>query len=199
MKFLAIAAILLLAACGQSGEQAAQDTTTSSTPAPDTPKSYIPVTDYIRSEIKSLDSLPIGILKRTTNGNRSDSVFIQPAEFRQLAAQFLSPELEKGKFEQSFTESSFFDQTTQLLTFTYQATDPANTVKRVDVLISPSLAIDKVRSVYMEKAYSSGDTAVSSKMYWKAGASFQVATAKTVGQQQQDMQQVKVIWDPMSY
>jgi len=189
---------VLVSACGEGGQQqpAVKDTTTSAT---DTPKTYLPVTDYIRGEIRSLDSLPVGILKRVTNGKRSDSVFIQPAEFRQLASQFLSPELEKGRFEQSFAESSFFDQTTELLTFTYQATDPASTVRRVDVLISPSLQLDKVRSVYIEKAYTSGDTAVSSKMYWKAGASFQIATAKSVGQQLPAVQQVKVIWDPFSY
>ena len=200
MKFLVIAAFtaVLLGACGESTQQQppVKDTATSAT---DTPKAYIPVADYIRSEIKSLDSLPVGILKRVTTGNRSDSGFIQPAEFRQLAAQFLSPELERGKFEQSFTETSFFDETTQLLTFTYEATDPALTVRRVDVLISPSLALDKIRSVYVEKAYKSGDTAVSSKMYWKGGASFQIASAKTPGQQVPVEQQVKVIWDPMSY
>lgn len=163
------------------------------------PKAYIPVTDYIRSELKTIDSLPVGILKRITAGNRTDSAFIQPAEFRQLAADFLCPELERGKFEQGFTESSFFDQSTELLTFTYQATDPALTVKRVDVLISPSLQLDKIKSIYIERAYQSGDTAFDKKMYWKANTSFQVATQKSAGQQPAKLEQLKVIWDPLNY
>lgn len=162
------------------------------------PKAYIPVTDYIRSELKTIDSLPVGIVKRVTAGNKTDSGFIQPAEFRQLAEQFLSPELERGKFEQGFTESSFFDQTSELLTFTYQATDPALPVKRVDVLISPSLQLDKIKSIYIEKAYQSGDTVFNKKMYWKANTSFQVATQKSLGQQQ-TMEELKVIWDPFGY
>lgn len=165
----------------------------------DTAKLFLPVTDYIRGEIKTIDSLPVGILKRVTAGNRADSAFIQQAEFRLLAAEFLPDELEKGKFEQSFTESSFFDQSTELLTFTYEGTDPSVTVKRVDVLISPSLQLDKIKSIYMEKAYKSGDTSISKKMFWKAGSSFQVATEKSLAQKPPTLEQVKVIWDPMNY
>ena len=163
------------------------------------PKAYLPVTDYIRGEMRAIDSLPVGILKRITAGNRSDSAFIQPAEFRQLASAFLLPELEKGKFEQSFSESSFFDQSTELLTFTYQGTDPNVAVKRVDVLISPSLQLDKIKSIYIEKSYQSGDTLFSKKMYWKAGASFQVATQKSRDGQPASLEQLKVIWDPSGY
>ena len=197
MKFLALTALALLSvfawSCGEPDQKQVRK------PTVDSPKTFIPVTDYIRSEIKSVDSLPVGILKRVIAGNRSDSVFIQPAEFRQLASDFLSPELEKGNFEKSFTENSFYDQSIEMLTFTYQSTDPASTVKRVDVLIAPSLQLDKVKSIYIEKAFKSGDTAVNKKLYWKAGTSFQVVTEKSLAQKQASLQQVKVIWDPLNY
>ena len=204
MKFLAIAAFMAMLVCSCNGPEqnqpASQDTTSKAgTPKADTSKTYIPVADYLRDEIKKIDSLPVGILKRLTIGDKTDSGYIKPPEFRQLAAQFISPELEKGKFEQSFTESSFYDQSTELLTFTYQSTDPASIVRRVDVLISPSLALDKIRSIYLEKAWRSGDTAINSKLYWKAGTSFQVATEKVAAQQLLPMEQLKVIWDPFSY
>ena len=189
---------VLVCSCNGPGQQqpTSQDTTTAKA---DTPKTYIPVTDYIRGEIKKLDSLPVGILKRSTVGSKTDSGYIKLEQFRQLAQQFLAPELERGRFERSFAESSFYDQSTELLTFTYQATDPASIVRRVDVLISPSLTLDKVKSIYLEKAWKSGDTAINSKLYWKAGASFQVATEKVAAQQVLPMEQLKVIWDPMSY
>lgn len=197
MKFLSIAALIAVLVCSCNGPEqkpGSQD----NTPKTDSPKTYIPVTDYIRSEINGVDSLPVGILKRLTIGNKTDSGFIKPAEFRQLAAQFISPELEKEKFEQSFTESSFYDESTELLTFTYQATGPT-TVRRVDVLISPSLSLDKIKSIYIEKAWKSGDTAINSKLYWRAGSSFQVATEKLAAQQLLPMEQLKVIWDPSNY
>jgi hypothetical protein len=199
MKFLAIAAFMTVLICSCHEPDQQQATNENTTPKTDTTKAYIPVNDYLRGEMRTIDSLPVGILKRLTIGNKTDSGFIQPAEFRQLSAQFLTPELEKGKFEQTFTESSFFDQSTELLTFTYASTDPASTVRRVDVLISPSLALDKVKSIYIEKAWKSNDTAINSKLYWKSGTSFQVVTEKLAAQQLLPLEQLKVIWDPRSY
>jgi len=199
MKFLAIAAFMGVLVCSCNEPEQKQAASQDSSTKPDSPKVYIPVTDYIRGEINKVDSLPVGILKRLTVGEKTDSGYIKPAEFRRLAQQFLSPELERGRFEQSFNESSFYDQSTEMLTFTYQSTDPASIVRRVDVLISPSLTLDKVKSIYLEKAWKSGDTAVNSKLYWKAGTSFQVATERVAAQQLLPMEQLKVIWDPMSY
>ncbi|HEY0678815.1 MAG TPA: hypothetical protein VGD17_11050 [Chitinophagaceae bacterium] len=163
------------------------------------PTEYIPVNDYIRNEIKSIDSLPVGILKRETNGGKGDSVFITPPEFKRLSAVFLPKELEKDNFQRSFTESSFFDQTTESLTFTYQANDPASSVRRVDVLASPSLQLDKIKSVYIEKSFSNADTVFNQKLYWKGGTSFTIITEKILAQKPPVIHQVKVIWDPMNY
>ena len=113
--------------------------------------------------------------------------------------EFLPRELDKETFERSFTESSFFDQTTESLTFTYQATEPASQLRRVDVLVTPSLQLDKIKSIYMEKAYNSGDTAINKKLYWKAGTSFQIITQRTLSQKPPEVQQLKVIWDPSNY
>ncbi len=172
------------------------------TPPPDQEepkKVYIPVSDYIQSQIQSVDSLPVGILKRVISGNRSDSAFITQEEFKRLAAEFLPKELEKENFERSFTESSFMDESTESIAFNYQATEAASPLKRVDVLVSPSLEEDKIKSIYMEKSYSNGDTSFVKKLYWKAGSNFNIITQRTIGQQAAEVEQVKVIWDPLNY
>jgi hypothetical protein len=195
IKGLAIIS-LFIGACRDSGNnqqaQAKNDTAQAK-------KEYLPVMDYIRSEINTIDSLPVGILKRTNTGNKVDSAFITPKEFKQLAAQFLSEELKKENFEKSFSESSFPDQTTGLITFTYQATNPAMELKRIDVHISPSLQMDRIRSIYMEKVSSGTDTIVEKKMYWRSGTSFNIITQKTPAGKAASLDQLKVIWDPMNY
>lgn len=163
-------------------------------------KAYLPVLDFLHSEIKKVDSAVAGILKRTIrNGRQLDSAFITPQQLNTLAQDFVAPELAKERFESSFKESSFFDETTESLTFTYEATDTSVSVRRVDVLLAPSLGFDKVKSIYIEKNYAIGDTAVSKKMMWKAGSDFSVVTIKTVGKKQPDVEQVRVIWDPLKY
>lgn len=163
-------------------------------------KAYLPVADYLQGEIKKIDSSPAAILKRETiNDRKLDSAFITPQQFHALAQDFLAPELEHEKFEKAFKENSFFDETTESLTFTYEPVDSTVSVRRVDVLIAPSLELDKIKSIYMEKNYASGDTAISKKMMWKAGSDLSIVTIKTLGAKPPSVQQVRAIWDPLKY
>jgi hypothetical protein len=197
MKLRVITAIVLAAAlaCNQPGPKPqAQE----SGKAADSSE-YIPVRDYILSQIASIDSLPVGILKRETIGSKTDSSFISPEEFRKLAQEFLPAELEKDAFKRMFSETSFMDQTTESLAFTYQAKDASSSVKRVDVLAAPSLELDKIKSIYMEKAFMRNDTAFTQKMLWKVGKSFSIISTSTAAEQGPGLKQLKVIWDPMEY
>lgn len=162
-------------------------------------KDYIPVTDFIRDEIKKTDSLPVGILKRVIKGNTSDSVFITPKEFHRLATEFLPGDLDKETFERSFNETSFLDQTTEMFTFTYQSKDASLAVKRVDVLMPIGQEVGQIKTVYIEKSYSRGDTAINQKLLWKAGSNFSIITSKGIPGKQEEIQQMKVIWDPLNY
>lgn len=190
-------AVLFTSACSNQPKQPAAEQTATQK---EEKKAYIPVIDYLQGEIKKIDSSPAAILKRETLNNRKlDSVFITQQQFHALAQDFLAPELEHGQFEKSFKENSFFDETTESLTFNYEPTDSTVSVGRVDVLIAPSLELDKIKSIYVEKNYASGDTAISKKMMWKAGSDFSIVTIKTLAAKPPYVEQVKVIWDPMKY
>jgi hypothetical protein len=163
-------------------------------------KVYIPVSEFVRSEIKAVDSASAGILRRINiNGKLADSSFIKAEEFDRLAQSFLPPELDSDRFENSFKESSFMDQTTETLTFTYESIDSTSTVRRVDVLLSPGMELDKLKSLYIERAYSAGDALVEQKMFWKSGQSFQIITLKSTQGGTPEEHKLTVIWDPFSY
>ena len=163
-------------------------------------KVYIPISDFIKSEIRAVDSTPTGILRRISlNGKLADSAFIKPEEFDRLAQAFLPPELDGDRFEKSFSESSFMDQTTETLTFTYESIDSSSTVRRVDILLSPGMELDRLKSIYIERAYAAGDATVEQKMTWKSGKSFQVVTLKGMPGGKTEEHKLKVIWDPFSY
>ena len=59
---------------------------------------FFPVHDYLLSEIRHVDSLPVGIMRYTTTGTHTDSGYIKTEEFHQLAQEFLSPEFEETQF-----------------------------------------------------------------------------------------------------
>ncbi|MBS1603819.1 MAG: hypothetical protein JST42_14225 [Bacteroidetes bacterium] len=166
-----------------------------SIPPNDTTNAFFPVAEYLETEILHVDSVPLALKKYTTVNNRTDSEFIQVPEFNTLAKQFLPQELHDGRFEKDYTESSFRDKSTESVTFTYSTTAEELPLKRVDVQTIPHNGSQRVKSIYLEKNYSSGDSLITQKMYWRAGKSFQIATRTTLRGKPSVDQLLKVVWD----
>lgn len=156
---------------------------------------FFPVLDFLKSEIHYVDSLPLGITQYHTANGRTDTAYIQAAAFNILAQQFVPSQLEPSFFTRSFSETSFMDQTMQLVTFTYAAKHPEDTVKRIDVLANPSGGNNQVKSIYLEKRYDSSNVRIVQKMYWKARRNFLVVTTRQASGKSALVDQLKVVWD----
>lgn len=164
--------------------------------------SYMPVADFIKSDIKRVDSFAGGILKKVNVNGKKDSLYIQVPQFHQLASQFLLPELDSASFQQNFSESSLMDETTQLLNFIYtpkEAPAQPGSLQKVIVYIKPSLSSDKVNRIYMERAFSSGDTLVQQKLTWKIEGYFYILTISQPKAGPAVTSMEKVIWDPQGF
>jgi hypothetical protein len=131
---------------------------------------YFPVLDFIKSEIRTVDSLPVGIKVYRTEGEKKDSGYLKPEEFHQLTDEFLSPDLETDQFKKMYTESSFYDRSTKTSTFHYETKKEDATILRIDVITSATDTYDKVTSMYFEKI-SSPDRFLK-KLFWKPGQEF---------------------------
>jgi|GEM_PF-392252 len=194
MKLYIVLTILSLCiSCRDTVKENATTTGTSDTTRTEEKKNYFPVSDYIKSEIAYVDSLPLRIVRYTIQHGKKDSVFLKPAEFDQLAQQFLDPAMEKANFEKNFSETSFMDQTSQSVTFTYSKKEDQPGLRRIDILASPDAVSDKVKSIYLEKTVLIHDSTFIQKMYWKSRKNFQVITISPSGQQ--PVSQLKVVWD----
>ena len=191
MIFL-LSAGIMLAACGS--HQPVQERKEA-----EAPKSYFPVQDYIRGEIKLIDSTPVGILRKFTSASRKDSGFISSPEFHQLAGEFTSDQLSKSALEKGYTESAFNDQTTGYFTMTYLPVDASAPFRRIDVLVKPGQPADRVNSIYLEKEYTQGDTLINEKLLWKANSNFRITKEKKYKDQNPAVEQLSVIWDPSAY
>lgn len=185
-----IAMSCMLYACNDNKPEA-----TASEKKQEEKKDFFPVADYLQSEIAYVDSLPLRLMKYTIQNDKTDSLFINTKEFDQLAQAFLPGELNDSSFKKNFSENSFLDQTTQLLTFTYSTQNNNSGLRRVDVLATQNPGFDKVKSIYMEESTNKKDTSVIRKMYWRAKKSFQIITITQAGNQPPASQQVKVVWD----
>lgn len=162
-------------------------------------KSYLPITDFIKEDIKQVDSFAGGILLKTTGGNKHDSLFIQPEVFKSLANEFLLPDLDSSIFYTRFTETSLMDETTQMLNFIYIADSTTTSLRKVIVYVSPSKSYDKVSRIYMEKETRKGDTTISHKMTWKIKQYLVIAAIKQAPGGYTSTRIQKAIWDPQHY
>jgi len=155
---------------------------------------FFPVDDYLEAEILSVDSMPMAFWKYVTHDNRTDSTLITTGDFNTLALQFLPPEIRNGGLNNNFTENSFADRATESITFTYTPTDKTNPLQRVDVLTTRGVHAQEVKSIYMERKHSAGDTVILQKLLWRARHGFTIVNRIYVKGQAPKDEQVRVSW-----
>jgi hypothetical protein len=195
MKHLFIpffSSLLMICACNSGKEHE----TTGTTKSADTiKKNYLPVQDYLKSEIAAVDSFPYKLIRYRLVHGKTDSAIITTAVFDELAAAFLLPDLDSSRFEKKFEENSFVDRTTNLVSFTYSTKDAGNGLKRVDVLLSPGAGTDKLNSIYMEAISGYPDSTLISKLSWKAGKNFRILQLYKPRNGAEAVSQTIVVWD----
>ncbi len=157
-------------------------------------KNFFPVANYIESEIHYVDSLPIAITKYIIQDNKTDTSYIQSPEYDQIAQDFICPELKPDVFEKEFSETSFVDQSTQTITFTYSTKNNKLDLQRVDVLANADNGLNKVSSIYLEKAIHKNDTFILKKLLWVTRTSFQIVTSTQVSSQSPVVKELKLVW-----
>jgi hypothetical protein len=194
--FLFLPALFILAhACKQKPKEPAPGTSQSTEDSLET-NSFLPVADFIKNDIARVDSFAGGIVRKMTIDGKKDSTFIQLPAFHQLANQFLVPQLDSASFHEHFRESSLMDETTQMLNFIYTSKQPDWPLQKVMVYVQPSLQNDKVKRIYMERVFTSGDTAIQQKLTWKMQTYFYIITLRQPKNGPAVTSMEKAIWDP---
>jgi hypothetical protein len=155
---------------------------------------FYPIAEYIQSQIAYLDSTPLAIEKHTyVNNKRIDSTTIDRNAFRQLAEEFLKPDLNDPKIKPFYTENSYQDLTINSVTFNYITTDPNQELRQADVLLNP--VNNKVKNIIFRKTRMVGDTSVSINGLWKHNMNFQLNYTLNPANGNAQTKQIKVIWD----
>ena len=141
-----------------------------------------------------MDSTALAIEKHTyVNNKRIDSTTIDRNAFRQLAEEFLKPDLNDPKIKPFYTENFYQDLTINSVTFNYTTTDPNQELRQADVLLNPGN--NKVKNVIFRKNRMVGDTSVSINGLWKHNMNFQLNYTLKPPNGNAQTKQIKVIWD----
>jgi hypothetical protein len=162
-------------------------------------KSYLPIASFINEDIRNVDAFAAGILLRTKNGQKTDSLFIKPEEFKNLAREFLTSDLDSAIFSNEFSEESIADQATQTINFIYTSANDKTILRKAIVYVTTSQSTDKVSRIYMEKENKSGDTTIKQKLTWKIKQYFIITEIRQTSQGFNSVITRKATWDPQLY
>jgi hypothetical protein len=191
-----------LFSCSDEAEkpkQAATPTPTETVAKTDSSESYLPVQALLQAEIRNVESYAAGILRKANVKGRKDSGFIQLPQFQRIAEQFMLKELDSAFFRDHFEETSFMDQTTQMLNFIYTAKDSLSPLQKAVVYVQPSETTNTMDRLYFETAYNQGDTLVEKKLTWKMRKYFYILTVRQPKSGKAITSMEKLIWDPQHF
>lgn len=153
-----------------------------------------PYPQYIKEQILYVDSALLAIEMHTyENGVRTDSTLISREKFHELAAEFMTPDLNTTELRPLYGEKSFQDLTIKSITFSISAKDASLPLQQADILLNPDTK--KVKTLIIKKHLESADSTESRTLLWVNNMNFQIISSVSKKNGNPVDRVVKVIWD----
>ena len=157
---------------------------------------FFPVTEYIKGQLREIDSLPITPLKIISINGKQDSIWMRKEDIRFFAEPFLHPQIDSTNLQNLFTEKSFLDQTVDAVTFSY---DPIGKLpdslllKRWDVYIDPQK--NTIKRIYLVKEITNNGQQQTVQLTWKSNKWCKITTITETPGKQTIIKEETMKWD----
>ena len=151
-----IASIFILLSCNHAPDKS---TVTPAVNKTQEKQRFFPVTAFIKGQIYDLKSRGINPLKYVTENNHTDSSWVKTEQLDAELHEFLHPVIDTANLITLFTETSFFDQSIDAITLTYDASGPlpdTMQLKHWDVYID--FDSQNVKRIYLVKEIDNNKT-----------------------------------------
>ena len=157
---------------------------------------FFPVTSYLKGQINALSKSEVTPLKITSFQQHQDSAWLKIPDLPGIAQPFLHPVIDSVNLVKFYKESSFFDQTINAITLSYDPIsyqqDPL-ALKSLVVYIDPKT--NNVTRIYIEKVIATDKGNSLQQLTWKSDKWFKITTITEHEGSQPDIRDEKVIWN----
>ncbi|HMG66516.1 MAG TPA: hypothetical protein VK588_02485 [Chitinophagaceae bacterium] len=155
-----------------------------------------PALDFIKSQIASVDTSVYSIKKLVpVNDSTYDTTYVKREDFKTLAKDFIeTPDISKA-LGGKYIEQRMMNNELGLVVFISTTQDESLEVRRQEVRILPDPPDDKVKSIYIEKFKSAGDSTVMKRMTWYTDKKFQIVTITQGKSGEEKTAVVEVVWN----
>ena len=154
---------------------------------------YYPINNYIRQQIKAVDTTPYYLYYLRIANNRKDSATISRPVFDSLIRRFILPELETGALKKNFTESVYEDESTSSFTLTYMPKINTSVVQSAMVLLDT--ATQHVKWIFINTLQNTGDSTVIQKIGWKGDASCYLNRSVSYANGKKNEMHLNLVWN----
>lgn len=163
----------------------------------DSSKAYFSVVDYIRTEIKKMDTLPLHFTKITTVDSTSDTIPITKKEFHQYADEFLNlPNIASVEEMNDYTETNDFDEILNNVLLIYSAKKPDDEVRSETIMMQPDdEGNTHVKTILATTVTNSKDSTLEKDLTWHIGERYQIVTKVGKPNQAENISTVVVSWE----
>ena len=163
----------------------------------DSTKAYFSVTDFLGSQVKHMDSLPLQFTKIATVDSTSDSSKISKEEFHKYAKQFLDlPDISSSGRMDDYRETNDFDETLNNVLLIYTPKSPDQQVQNETVMMEPDeLGNTHVKTILVHTIQNEKDSSIEKNMTWHIDKRFQIVTKINKANQPEKINTVVVKWE----
>jgi hypothetical protein len=163
----------------------------------DSTKAYFSVVDYLKSEVKKMDTLPLHFTKITTVDSSSDTVEITKKEFHQYADIFLDlPDISSRSRMDDYTEVNDFDEILNNVLLIYTAKDPEDEVRNETIMMEPNEdGSTHIKTILATVVNSEKDSTVERSLTWHVDKRLQIVTKLGKPNQPEKINTVMVNWE----
>ncbi|MEO5651184.1 MAG: hypothetical protein ABIR03_14835 [Ginsengibacter sp.] len=162
----------------------------------DTTVSIFPVTDFLKGQLRELDSMPVTVLRTITVNGKTDSSWLKRESIRPFALPFLTPVIDSTSMSSFFSAKSFLDQTINAFTLIYDANThlpDSVSLHHWSVYIDPQTS--KVQRIYLVKEYEKDGAAITKQLTWKVNEWCSIRTITEKPGSSADIHEEKMRWD----
>lgn len=163
----------------------------------DSTKAYFSVVDYIRTETKKMDTLPLHFTKIITVDSTSDTATITKKEFHQYAEEFLNlPNIASTDKMDDYTETNDFDDILNNVLLIYSAKKPDDEVRNETIIMQPDEEGNThVKTILATLVSSEPDSTIEKNLTWHMDKRFQIVTKVSKSNQPEKITTLVVNWE----
>jgi hypothetical protein len=158
--------------------------------------SIFPVTDFLKGQLRELDSMPVTVLKTVTRDGKTDSTWQGRASIRVFASPFLAQVIDSASVSSYFSAKSFLDQTITAFTLTYDSNTnlpDSITLHHWSVYIDPQT--NQVQRIYLVKENAKDNEGITTQLTWKVNEWCSIRTITEKPGSNPDIREEKLTWD----